>query len=157
MWRLCRLSTVQKQLTTAAHAAAAATVAAAELNKTARMAGLSEALTCPICNDQLSDPVSTPGGITYCKACILAWLDGGHATCPHTRQPLNADQLVPKYVLRQVLEQLQQPLAQSAGSERQAAAAQTCNQATDRIAGQQPAGPVRRTGASGPVSAGAAI
>jgi hypothetical protein len=100
---------------TAAAMAVAPTVAAGS-NSTTHLAGLSEALTCTICADQLCDPVSTPGGITYCKACILGWLNSGHATCPHTWQPLNANQLVPNYVVRQVLEQLQQP---SAGSYQQ--------------------------------------
>jgi hypothetical protein len=84
-------------------------------------------LTCTICSDQLCDPVSTPGGITHCRACIMQWLNGGRATCPQTRQPLQASQLAPNYVVRQLLEQLQQQTsaAAAAGIAQQPAAAQT--------------------------------
>mgnify|MGYP001807289972 CR=1 FL=1 len=135
---------------TSAATAVMPTVAAGS-NSTTRLDGLSDALTCPICQDQFCDPVSTPGGITYCTVCILGWLNSGHATCPHTRQPLSANQLVPNYVARQVLQQLQQPPAPSAGSMPQAAVS------THSRNRQQPAAPVRSTAAGGPVSVAAAI
>jgi hypothetical protein len=38
----------------------------------------------------------------------VKWLDSGHTSCPQTRQPLQAHQLVSNYLVRQLLEQLQQ-------------------------------------------------
>ena len=61
----------------------------------------------------------------------MQWLDSGHTTCPQTRQPLQTHQLVSNYVVRQLLEQLQQQAVISPGSKVHA-----------RSAGQQSAAPV---------------
>lgn len=88
------------------------------------LAGLDEELSCTICSGHFEDPVVTPGGITYCKGCILQWLKTGD-TCPVTRKRLSAHQLVPNYVVKRLIErlQLQQNPAAASGAKQRAAAA----------------------------------
>jgi hypothetical protein len=62
-------------------------------------------IECPICHDTLADPVSTPGGITFCRPCIIDWLSS-HSTCPSSRQPLAVQQLVPNYALAGLLDEM---------------------------------------------------
>ncbi|KAF6260293.1 hypothetical protein COO60DRAFT_1459743 [Scenedesmus sp. NREL 46B-D3] len=53
----------------------------------------------------LTDPVSTPAGHTFCRACIAQWLSS-RSTCPVTRQPLAVQQLVPSYAMAGLLERM---------------------------------------------------
>ncbi len=58
-----------------------------------------DAHLCPISKEVMEDPVLTPGGDTYERANITAWLNQHH-TSPMTRQRVEVNQLIPKRALR---------------------------------------------------------
>jgi len=68
------------------------------------MSNISDNWKCPISSELMVDPVSTPEGITYNKSHILEWLQRSQ-TCPITRNPLRADQLVPNIALRNTIQE----------------------------------------------------
>lgn len=63
----------------------------------------SDAFICPITQEVMIDPVITPNGISFERTAILAWLSG-HTTCPSSRDPLRADQLIPNRALKESIE-----------------------------------------------------
>jgi len=60
-------------------------------------------LQCPITLATMREPVIATDGITYEKDAIIAWLRQ-HGTSPQTRQPMNANDLLPNRAIAQVLE-----------------------------------------------------
>nr|VDD52127.1 unnamed protein product [Brassica oleracea] len=46
---------------------------------------------CPISLDVMRSPVSLCTGVTYDRASIQRWLDGGNNTCPATMQVLRTE------------------------------------------------------------------
>lgn len=106
-----------------------------------------ETLACDICHEQFTDPVTTPAGNTFCRGCIMGWLNSGHNTCPKTRQPLRASQLAPNYVVQQLLEQLQE---QEQGQEQDE---QPRQQAGRQPMAQAAAPPIHALGGQGSVAA----
>jgi hypothetical protein len=77
-------------------------------------------LACPICLDALRDPaLLCQTGITYCRACITAWLQAGKTTCPVTHSQLHTTALATNYLARSLLPQHQQ--AQSSAAQQAAA------------------------------------
>lgn len=63
-----------------------------------------ESFFCPITQEIMKEPVITiTKGISYEKTAIINWLKKNQ-TCPKTRTPLNADQLIPNYALKNTIE-----------------------------------------------------
>jgi hypothetical protein len=60
------------------------------------------ATVCPITNDVMRDPVTTPEGQSFEREAICMWLQHNE-TNPLTRAPLTAAQLVPNTALRQTI------------------------------------------------------
>lgn len=58
---------------------------------------------CPISLELMKDPVIVSTGQTYERACIEKWLEGGHDTCPKTKQKLTSTTLTTNYVLRSLI------------------------------------------------------
>ncbi|CAF3013467.1 unnamed protein product [Rotaria sp. Silwood2] len=50
-------------------------------------------LKCPICTDPFLDPVSTPCEHTFCRQCILTWLELSKTSCPSCRETLSKKDL----------------------------------------------------------------
>jgi len=67
---------------------------------------LPDYLTCQICMDLLLDPVITPCGITYDRACLQRHLEArGSSGCdPVSGKPLSMSSVVPNLALREVLD-----------------------------------------------------
>ncbi|KAF5745152.1 U-box domain-containing protein 27 [Tripterygium wilfordii] len=58
---------------------------------------------CPISLDVMKSPVSLSTGVTYDRACIQRWLDGGNNTCPATMQVLDSKEFVPNRTLQRLI------------------------------------------------------
>jgi hypothetical protein len=58
---------------------------------------------CAISGSLMKDPVSTPEGISYDRPFIEEWLKTSQ-TCPITRSPLRANQLIPNIALRNTIQ-----------------------------------------------------
>ncbi|CAN8258859.1 unnamed protein product [Cochlearia groenlandica] len=58
---------------------------------------------CPISLDVMRSPVSLCTGVTYDRACIQRWLDGGNDTCPATMQILRTKDFVPNLTLQRLI------------------------------------------------------
>lgn len=67
--------------------------------------GVPACFLCPISSKLIRDPVVLATGQTYDRTYIQAWIDGGHRTCPKTRQVLPHFILTPNYLLRMMIEQ----------------------------------------------------
>ncbi|CAH8391141.1 unnamed protein product [Eruca vesicaria subsp. sativa] len=59
---------------------------------------------CPISLDVMKSPVSLCTGVTYDRASIQRWLDGGNNTCPATMQILQNKDFVPNRTLQRLIE-----------------------------------------------------
>lgn len=58
---------------------------------------------CPISLDVMTSPVSLCTGVTYDRASIQRWLDGGNNTCPATMQVLHSREFVPNLTLQRLI------------------------------------------------------
>ncbi|CAN6997177.1 unnamed protein product [Brassica oleracea var. botrytis] len=58
---------------------------------------------CPISLDVMRSPVSLCTGVTYDRASIQRWLDGGNNTCPATMQILRTKDFVPNLTLQRLI------------------------------------------------------
>ncbi|KAF3509511.1 hypothetical protein F2Q69_00003753 [Brassica cretica] len=58
---------------------------------------------CPISLDVMRSPVSLCTGVTYDRASIQRWLDGGNNTCPATMQILRTKYFVPNLTLQRLI------------------------------------------------------
>ncbi|KAL1221580.1 U-box domain-containing protein 29 [Cardamine amara subsp. amara] len=58
---------------------------------------------CPISLDVMTSPVSLCTGVTYDRASIQRWLDGGNNTCPATMQVLRTKDFVPNLTLQRLI------------------------------------------------------
>ncbi|KAG7582461.1 U box domain [Arabidopsis suecica] len=58
---------------------------------------------CPISLDVMRSPVSLCTGVTYDRASIQRWLDGGNNTCPATMQLLKTKDFVPNLTLQRLI------------------------------------------------------
>ncbi|CAA7053056.1 unnamed protein product [Microthlaspi erraticum] len=58
---------------------------------------------CPISLDVMRSPVSLCTGVTYDRASIQRWLDGGNNTCPATMQVLRTKDFVPNLTLQRLI------------------------------------------------------
>ncbi|KAG7577767.1 U box domain [Arabidopsis thaliana x Arabidopsis arenosa] len=58
---------------------------------------------CPISLDVMQSPVSLCTGVTYDRASIQRWLDGGNNTCPATMQLLKTKDFVPNLTLQRLI------------------------------------------------------
>jgi hypothetical protein len=65
-----------------------------------------EEFFCPITNEIMTDPVITPQGTSFEKSAIVDWLSR-NSTCPMTREPLQANQLIPNRSLKDLIEKWQ--------------------------------------------------
>ena len=61
-------------------------------------------LRCPITGEKFRDPVVAGDGHTYEREAIVHWLNSGGGTSPMTRQPLNADRLIPNLRVKELVE-----------------------------------------------------
>ncbi|KAG0593216.1 hypothetical protein KC19_1G312400 [Ceratodon purpureus] len=59
---------------------------------------------CPIHLGIMKDPVTLSTGITYDRRSIEKWLDGGHNTCPSTKQILESCDLIPNHTLHRAIQ-----------------------------------------------------
>ncbi|KAJ4838240.1 hypothetical protein Tsubulata_011307 [Turnera subulata] len=59
---------------------------------------------CPISLDVMKSPVSLCTGVTYDRASIQRWLDGGNNTCPATMQVLHTKDFVPNRNLQRLIQ-----------------------------------------------------
>jgi len=59
---------------------------------------------CPITLQIMKDPVVTPHGICFEREAIVEWLQKS-TTCPITKKPLSADQLITCYSLKNAIEE----------------------------------------------------
>lgn len=59
---------------------------------------------CPISLDVMKSPVSLCTGVTYDRASIQRWLDGGNNTCPATMQILQNKDFIPNRTLQRLIE-----------------------------------------------------
>ncbi|UJR15730.1 hypothetical protein I4U23_002665 [Adineta vaga] len=50
-------------------------------------------LICSICHSPLIDPCCTPCGETFCRKCIMNWMETKINSCPHCRQKLSMNSL----------------------------------------------------------------
>jgi hypothetical protein len=66
-------------------------------------------LECSICYSTFKDPVVTPTGHTYCRACIERCTRDGRLYCPHTRQMFRRDELKPNFLVRRIMDALKLP------------------------------------------------
>jgi hypothetical protein len=64
-----------------------------------------DAFLCPITTEIMVSPVMTKTGLSFDRDAILEWLVNHGNTCPLTRQPLNASNLVTNHALRLRIEQ----------------------------------------------------
>ncbi|KAL0921525.1 hypothetical protein M5K25_008605 [Dendrobium thyrsiflorum] len=59
---------------------------------------------CPISLDLMKDPVILPSGITFDRSSIETWLEAGNDTCPLTKKPLFAADLIPNHTIRRMIQ-----------------------------------------------------
>jgi len=60
-------------------------------------------ISCPISQEIMRDPVCSPNGDTYERSEIVKWINSKH-TCPITRKPLHAKDLVPNKSLKNTID-----------------------------------------------------
>ncbi|KAM5151675.1 RING finger protein 112-like [Mantella aurantiaca] len=73
---------------------------------TAHFSKLEEDITCSVCFDELSDPVSITCGHTFCRGCITKYWSTPGVTkhrCPECRKICPKDQLIPAYRLQSMV------------------------------------------------------
>ncbi|GKY96375.1 hypothetical protein MPSEU_000597100 [Mayamaea pseudoterrestris] len=63
-------------------------------------ASIPDAFLCPITSDIMIAPMMTRSGLCFDRTAILEWLVHHGNTCPLTRAPLNASNLVPNHALQ---------------------------------------------------------
>ncbi len=79
------------------------------------------AFYCPISQEVMRDPVSTPRGRTYERSSIEGWIRRGHANSPMSRLPLAIVDLVPNRSLQELIsEAVSKADADAAEAKRQA-------------------------------------
>lgn len=59
---------------------------------------------CPISLDLMKDPVTLSTGITYDRASIETWIEGGNFSCPVTNQPLHSFDSIPNHNIRKMIQ-----------------------------------------------------
>ncbi|XP_023514876.1 U-box domain-containing protein 21-like [Cucurbita pepo subsp. pepo] len=59
---------------------------------------------CPISLDLMKDPVTMSTGITYDRANIETWIEGGNFSCPFTNQPLHTIDSIPNHNIRKMIQ-----------------------------------------------------
>lgn len=59
---------------------------------------------CPISLDLMKDPVTLSTGITYDRASIETWIEGGNFSCPITNQPLVSLDPIPNHNIRKMIQ-----------------------------------------------------
>lgn len=65
-------------------------------------------LICHICYSPLQNPFCTSCGETFCRECIVNWIEKQSSHCPHCRQSLTVENLIPApRSLRNMLDRLQ--------------------------------------------------
>ncbi|RID71778.1 hypothetical protein BRARA_C03699 [Brassica rapa] len=70
---------------------------------------------CPISLDVMRSPVSLCTGVTYDRASIQRWLDGGNNTCPATMQILRTKDFVPNLTLQRLIKAWSDSVGRRAG------------------------------------------
>ena len=70
---------------------------------------------CPISLDVMRSPVSLCTGVTYDRASIQRWLDGGNNTCPATMQILRTKEFVPNLTLQRLIKAWSDSVGRRAG------------------------------------------
>ncbi|PKU71511.1 U-box domain-containing protein 19-like [Dendrobium catenatum] len=60
-------------------------------------------LRCPISLELMKDPVTVSTGQTYDRSSILRWLKSGNQTCPVTGEVLANADLIPNFIIRQLI------------------------------------------------------
>ncbi|CAH8385854.1 unnamed protein product [Eruca vesicaria subsp. sativa] len=70
---------------------------------------------CPISLDVMKSPVSLCTGVTYDRASIQRWLDGGNNTCPATMQILRTKDFVPNLTLQRLIKTWSDSVGRHAG------------------------------------------
>ncbi|CAI9611004.1 unnamed protein product, partial [Staurois parvus] len=71
---------------------------------------LEEDITCSICFEELSDPVSITCGHTFCRGCITKYWNSPKLQeyrCPECRKVCPKDQLIPNYRLKNMVNKVQ--------------------------------------------------
>jgi len=56
-------------------------------------ASIDKELICSICYSPFDNPCCAPCGETFCRACIIQWIQTQNRSCPHCRQTLSIDVL----------------------------------------------------------------
>ncbi|KAI7806458.1 nuclear factor 7, ovary [Triplophysa rosa] len=69
---------------------------------------LSSHLTCPVCLCLFNDPTVLPCEHTFCRLCILSYLESGATRCPECRQTFSKQDLKGNRALRNLVEDVQQ-------------------------------------------------
>lgn len=59
---------------------------------------------CPISLELMKDPVILPTGITFDRSSIETWIEAGNFTCPITKKPLFATDLIPNHAIRRLIQ-----------------------------------------------------
>ena len=67
---------------------------------------LIEELFCIICTGVLETPLQTPCQHSFCKNCIIEWINSGNSTCPVDRQSLRVEALSPAILPQQLINKL---------------------------------------------------
>lgn len=88
---------------------------------------------CPISLDVMKSPVSLCTGVTYDRASIQRWLDGGNNTCPATMQILQNKDFIPNRTLQRLIEIWSDSVRRRACVESTESAAPTRDEITDAI------------------------
>ncbi|KAJ0242105.1 U-box domain-containing protein 27 [Hirschfeldia incana] len=88
---------------------------------------------CPISLDVMKSPVSLCTGVTYDRASIQRWLDGGNNTCPATMQILQNKDFVPNRTLQRLIEIWSDSVRRRASVESAELAAPTRDEIADAI------------------------
>ncbi|XP_033128198.1 U-box domain-containing protein 27 [Brassica rapa] len=88
---------------------------------------------CPISLDVMKSPVSLCTGVTYDRASIQRWLDGGNNTCPATMQILQNKDFIPNRTLQRLIEIWSDSVRRRASVEPSELAAPTRDEIADAI------------------------
>ncbi|KAG2327080.1 hypothetical protein Bca4012_036033 [Brassica carinata] len=88
---------------------------------------------CPISLDVMKSPVSLCTGVTYDRASIQRWLDGGNNTCPATMQILQNKDFIPNRTLQRLIEIWSDSVRRRASVESAESAAPTRDEIADAI------------------------